>query len=341
MHGTFATARALALALAVLGVTSPVSAQVRPKKPAASPAATLPAAAPAPPPARPSLADTLTGPAKDDYMAARLLFGDHDYAGALVKFQSAYDRSKDPRLLFNMGACEKNLRHYAKTIAFFERYRADAGTTLSDADKLEVDRYLSELAPFVVGLRVFVNEAGATVYLDDELLGTSPLAAATRVDIGQRRIRVTKDGFTDYASTTVVSGTADVQVSAHLERVVHAGRLVVRAGLRDAISIDSQPLATGQFDGPLPSGGHQLQVSGKGMQTFSSEVVIQDKETRTIDVKLVPVAGVVPTWAWIVGGAAITAGAVVAGVFLFKPSPAGPSTIGTISPGTVTISSLR
>jgi hypothetical protein len=337
MHAPFASARALAVALAVLVVTPSVFAQAGPKKTPAlvsPPQAVLPAA-------RPSLADTLTGPAKDDYMAGRLLFGDHDYAGALLKFQTAYDRSKDPRLLFNMGACEKNLRHYARTIAFFERYRADAAATFSQADRDEVDRYLSELGPFVVGLRVTVNEPGATVYLDDELLGMSPLAAPTRVDIGQRRIRVTKEGFSDYSTTTVVSGAVDVQIDARLERIVHAGRLVVRAGLRDAISIDSQPLATGQFDGPLPSGGHQLQVSGKGMQTFQTEVVIQDKETRTLDVKLVPVASGVPTWAWIVGGAAITAGAVVAGVFLFKPSPAGPATIGTISPGTVTISSLR
>jgi hypothetical protein len=336
MHAPFASTRALAVALAVLVVTPSAFGQAGPKK--------VPALVSPPPvevPARPSLADTLTGPAKDDYMAGRLLFGDHDHAGALVKFQSAYDRSKDPRLLFNMGACEKNLRHYAKTIAFFERYRADAGPTLSEADRAEVDGYLNELRPFVVGLRVLVSEAGATVYLDDELLGTSPLAAPTRVDIGQRRLRVTKEGFSDYVTMAVVSGAADVLINARLERIVHAGRLVVRAGLRDAISIDSQPLATGQFDGPLPSGGHQLQVSGKGMQTFSSEVVIQDKETRTIDVKLVPVASVVPTWAWIVGGAAITAGAVVAGVFLFKPSPAGPATVGTISPGTVTISSLR
>jgi hypothetical protein len=190
-------------------------------------------------------------------------------------------------------------------------------------------------------LRVVVNESAAAIYVDDALIGTSPLTTATRVDIGQRRIKVTKDGFTDFTTTTLVSGSGDIQIDARLEKVVHAGRLVVRAGEKDAISVDGQALATGQFDGTLPSGGHQLQVTAKGMQAFQTEVVILDNQSRSVDVKLVALPSAIPTWAWIVGGGLVAGGAVIGGVFLFQPGAAQPQTTGTIPPGVVTIASLR
>jgi PEGA domain len=332
----------VALTLALALVSPSVAAEASHPGKAPAPAATgTPATAPAAvsPPPRPSLADTLTGQAKDDYLAGRLLFGDHDYGGALVKFRSAYDTSKDARLLFNMAACEKNLRHYEKTIELFERYRTDAGASFTDTEREDVERYLSELRPFVGGLRVTVNEPGAAVYVDDELIGTSPLANATRVDIGQRRIRVTKEGFTEFSTTMVVAGSGDLQIDARLDRVVHAGRLIVHAAPEDAVAIDGQVLGAGQFDGTLPSGGHQLQVTAKGMQTFQSEIVLLDGQVRTVDVKLVPVPGRIPAWAWVVAGGLVLGGAVVGTVILLQPSPTPPQVTGTIPPGYVTIAS--
>ncbi|MGH7329836.1 MAG: hypothetical protein ACREJX_15930, partial [Polyangiaceae bacterium] len=64
-------------------------------------------AKPPKPPAAPagpkSLSDTLTGDAKADYEAGKLLFSDGDYAGAEIKLQGAYDKSQEPRLLWNIA----------------------------------------------------------------------------------------------------------------------------------------------------------------------------------------------------------------------------------------------
>src|SRR6478736_4874903 len=104
---------------------------------AASVLASLAPAAAAPPPTAKApagpkpLAETLTGEAKSAYDSARVLFGDGDFGGALVKFQAAYDKSKDPRLLWNMAACEKNLRHYARTLQLVRRYAAEGGSVLT------------------------------------------------------------------------------------------------------------------------------------------------------------------------------------------------------------------
>src|ERR1700753_74112 len=84
----------------------------------AQPAAGAPEAPPAAAasPAAPALGESLTGAAKEEYETGRILFDNADYSGALVKFRHAYELSSDPRLLWNMGACEKNLRHYVKLL---------------------------------------------------------------------------------------------------------------------------------------------------------------------------------------------------------------------------------
>lgn len=290
-----------------------------------------------------SLADRLSGRAKDEYEAARLLFGDHDYAGALVKFRSAYDQSKEPRLLFDMGACEKNLRHYARTIADFEQYRAEAAQSLSAAEIEEVDRYLAELRPFVGRLSIDSSEPLSRVYIDDELVGTTPLGTAESVDIGERKVRVTKKGFLDFATTVAITGQGETVVHANLQKVVHEGRLVVRAGPKDAIDLDGELKALGQLDASLSSGGHQLRVTAKGMQPFQTEVVILDGQARTVDVTLQPQpGGGVPAWAWVVGATLLAGGAAVGGYYLLKPKDEpGSPTSGSISPGLVTLSLRR
>src|SRR5258708_2035721 len=82
-----------------------------------------PADAPA---ARPGLADSLTGAAKEAYEFGRMLRNNQDWAGALRKFEQAYSLSSDPRLLFNMAICARDLRAYARMQQLLKRYEQDA-----------------------------------------------------------------------------------------------------------------------------------------------------------------------------------------------------------------------
>ena len=80
-----------------------------------------------PPPQAKPLAQSLPADAKRDYDAGKLLFEDGDYATALLMYQAAFDRTHDPRLLWNVAVCKKNLRHYAKAATTLARYLAEGG----------------------------------------------------------------------------------------------------------------------------------------------------------------------------------------------------------------------
>lgn len=314
---------------------APAQPGAKPAQPPAPPAPPAVPEPPPPPPAPPTLAESLTGPAKTDYESGKVLYTDGDYAGALVKFSSAYEQSKDPRLLYNMASVEKSLRHYAKALGHLRQYAKDDGKTLTEQDKKEAEELIKVMDSFTAKLLVNVDEPGADVTIDDEAIGKSPVEPVV-VDIGTRKLRVHKDEFEDFTKELPVGGAAQVAVEVKLVKIVHEGRLVVKASNNGTISIDDKVVGAGQWAGALPSGGHTLKVTAPKMRVYQTEVLIQDKQARDVAVTLEqePSKGL-PAWAWIGGGVLLTGGLVTGGYFIFKQSPKYEGPDGNLSPGVV------
>ena len=278
------------LALSLLTTTSlpcwatkPIKNPKAAGKPAAATAAP-PAAAPAPGPK--PLADSLTGEAKAAYDAGRLLYGDGDFAGALVKLQAAYDIAQDPRLLWNMAACEKGMRHYAKVVLLVRKYLASSGDVIAEDDRKEAQDLLNAIESFTVGLSIGVNEADAQVVIDGEPVGTTPLPGPITVDIGTRSIEVKKPGFVPFSQSVPVGGSKDAALAVKLVPEVHQGELTVNAPRGATILIDGKRVGVAHFVATLSSGGHTLRVEAPGMRPYQSEVMVQDREQRGVDVVL-------------------------------------------------------
>jgi hypothetical protein len=259
-----------------MAASPPASAQLA--RPGST--ATLPPGAPKP------LSQSLTGEAKAAYDAAKLLVGDGDFTGAAIKFRAAFDQSGDARLLWNIAACEKSQRHYARTMALVREYLDTGKDLLTDADRREGRALLDAIASFTVRLTVVVSEPGAEVDVDDERVGTSPLESPITVDIGQRRITVKKAGFREVTQQVPVGATSAARVEIALQPDVHDGRLTVTSQPDARIAIDGKVVGTGRFEGKLRSGGHTLRVEADGTRPYQSEVVLGDDENRSVDVPL-------------------------------------------------------
>jgi hypothetical protein len=237
-----------------------------------------------------SLSQTLTGAAKSDFEAAKLLANDGDFTGALIKFQSAYEASKDPRILWNVAFCQKNLRRYSKVVTTLRRYVEQGGSVLSAGDKKDAQDLIAMIEPFTTRATVRVSEAGAQIFVDDELAGTSPLAAPIVLDIGERRLHVVKEGFAAYDKTFVVAGGPELTLDVRLDKEVHEGKLVVEAPAGATVYVDDKRVGVGRTEQRVATGGHQLRVTAPGMRPYQTEVSVQDKETRSLTVLLEAVA---------------------------------------------------
>lgn len=287
-------------------------------------------------PVTPPLSESLTGEAKASYDSAKLLYVDRDFEGARVKFTAAYDAAKDPRLLWNVAACEKSLRHYAKALKLVRAYAADGGALLTDQDRAEAAELIKIMEPLTAKLLLRVSEPGADVSIDDEAVGQSPVPT-TIVDLGTRRVRVKKALYDEVVREVAVGGAAELAVDIVLVRTVHEGRVIVNAQPGDVIAIDGATVGTGTWAGTLASGGHSLHVTNPKKLPYDTEIVVADKQVREIPVTLqaAPSNGL-PAWAWIAGGAVIVSGMTVGGYFLFRAKDStyeGPH--GNLDPGLV------
>jgi hypothetical protein len=275
-----------------------------------------------------SLGESLQGAASEAYVSAKMLLNNKDYRGALAKFREAYDISKDPRLLYDMAICERNLRAYARMESLLEQYEREAASSISPQDKALCDDALAAIKSLVGSVSVVVSEDGAAVTLDGESVGTTPLVEPLVIDLGKHTVAVTKPGFETMERVVDVVGGSRVALSLALLPQVHEAHLLVTSDSDATVSIDGRVEGKARFEGALAPGVHEVRVSEAGWLPYTAQVELRDGETRTMQVTLEREhrGTILP---WLIGGAAVAAGAIVGGYFLFKSS----DTSSALAPG--------
>ena len=282
------------------------------------------------PPPRTPLAESLSGGAKAAYDAAVILRNNSDCAGAIAKYQQAYDLAQDPRLLFDMAVCERDLRAYARMQGLLLRYEREDAAAIPPEQKAAVEAALAAIHNLVGAVHVTVSEDDADVSVDGEGAGKTPLAAPVVLDLGQHALAVKKEGFEPVERTVAISGGNETSVTIALVRQPHPAQFRLAAEAAATIVIDARELAHGAFDGQLAPGAHDVQVTEPGRKTYETRIVLGDGETRTLEVTLEPEHHAV-IWPWVAGGVALVVGASIGGYFLFRPQDTrGPGPEGSI-----------
>ena len=265
----------------------------------------------------PPLDKTLTGLARAEYEAARILYQDGDYQGALNKLQVAYEKSNDPRLLWNMAAAHKNLRHYARVMELIDEYLAAGAPYVTASDEAQARALVDTVSGFVSEVTVRAKPEGATVSVDGERVGTVPLAAPLMLDFGRRAFTVTNPGYVPYRQELELKGGEKRALDVALVREVNEGQLKIISDSSATIRVDGKVVGVGLWEGRLPTGTHTVQIDAKGKVPSTTEVVVAKGQSRVVNQPLrdeVVQKKRVPAWAWITGGV-VTAAAVGAGTY--------------------------
>jgi len=266
------------------------------------------------------LTESLTGRAKQAFASAQLLYNNGDFAGAIIKYQQAYDLSKDPRLLFDMALCHRSLHAWARMGTLLRQYEREAGKAMSAQERTDVHSALAAIENLVGTVRLTVSEPGATVVVDGEPVGKTPLPDPMVLDLGKHALSVSKPGFETFNQAVAIGGGGETNVTLTLVAKGHVSRLVVTSDEGATVIVDDKVGGAGRFDGQLEPGLHQVRVTEPGKMTYKVDVDLRDGETRTVQVTLENEKHGASPWPWIVGGAVVAAGAAVGGYFLLQPS---------------------
>jgi hypothetical protein len=156
---------------------------------------------------------------------------------------------------------------------------------------------------------------GAEVYIDGELVGTTPLKKPVRVSPGERVVRVVKRGYADFYETVKVPRSRKVfRIDAELLAV--SGILRLKSAPEGArVTLEGVYLGDTPFDGDIAEGAQQLLLVLPGYRNhkLSVDVLAGEQYDLSVTLELLPRVDPFYTkwWFW-TGVVAVTAGTVLA-----------------------------
>jgi hypothetical protein len=244
-----------------------------------------------PRPAGPAVADVrsqLTENARKAWDAAKQLAEARDYKGALVELQRAYELSNNPRILFNVGALEKLLTHYARAVDAWEKELREGAGKLSPAEAGEARSSIAIVQQFVTTIDVTANESDATLFIDDYPVGKTPFSAPVKIDVGKRTVRLSKDGFVDASQTVDVSSGARTPLTFTLEPKNKTALVSVTVGGAPSatVFVDGKDMGPAPFKGELAAERHTIEARSPGYVTVGQTVDLLYKQPMSLVLSL-------------------------------------------------------
>jgi|CZKU01.1.fsa_nt_gi hypothetical protein len=130
-----------------------------------------------------------------------------DYSAALVEFKRAYTLAPTWQVLFNIGQSYFQLRNYALALVTLRQFIEQGGNRIPPERRALVDTESMDLANRVGHTRILSNRTGATISVDEEVVGVTPVKDPVLVSVGIRKLKAV------YPGTPAVEGPVEVEVS--------------------------------------------------------------------------------------------------------------------------------
>jgi hypothetical protein len=228
--------------------------------------------------------------ARGHWDAAIALVGQKNWSAARTSFMAAYDMSKNPRVLFNVGVAEKELQHYGAALEIFKRELAEGKGKLSADEEREIQGVIAGLEKYVAQLTIEVNEKDAEIYIDADKIDTTKLPGPYTVALGERRVRAVKPGFAEAVETVQLAGGGSGKAVLKLQPLIRTSRVNVSVvGPSNAIvKID------GKERGPAPYAGevavsaepHQFSAEAPGYVAATQSAIVKEGEALNLTLQL-------------------------------------------------------
>lgn len=141
---------------------------------------------------------------------------DGDYAGALTRFQAAYAKYPNVKILLNIGTMMQQLGRNAEAVNAYDAYQRDPSA--DPGRRREVEKLLASLDTQVAKLNVVVDDPEATVLVDGNAVAMQDGKVVMRIMPGSHTITAKRrDGKPTVTDIVAVAGK-ETNVSMHVAR---------------------------------------------------------------------------------------------------------------------------
>lgn len=243
----------------------------------------------------------------------RLYEVEQDITGGLTELEHAYEIAPNYKYLFNIGQVAHSAHEYVTSLRCWEAYLA--GGDVPAANKETALKEIADLKALVGEVTITTNTDGATVLVDDSEEGTTPIAPFL-VNIGPRKISVTKGGKTESKKITISGGSqVTVDLPLPIDTVVKPIETPKPKTEPKSSYVWVGWLLTGTFAaGAVATGIGALAVNG----SLKEDAYVGDTVPDSLDGKRTTRVALAATTDVLIGAAAITG--VVTLIFTIKGS---------------------
>ncbi|HEY2512359.1 MAG TPA: PEGA domain-containing protein [Polyangiaceae bacterium] len=171
-------------------------------------AAPPPAAAQGPPKTEPptvTIEDAARKEAARRFTLGTELYDEGNFDGALIEFRKAYEITSEYRVLYDIGQVCFQLRDYVCALSSFQDYLQRGGAEVPEKRRADVGVDIDRLRQRIGTVQVTANVAGATVTIDEQTRGKTPLAPVP-LSAGQHRLVVSMEGKASVSRPVLVAG---------------------------------------------------------------------------------------------------------------------------------------
>jgi tetratricopeptide (TPR) repeat protein len=220
-------------------------------------------------------------------------YRERNYRAALIEFQRAYADSPHYKLLYNLGQASLELQEYASAIDYLTDYLKEGGDEISAERKAEVEQTLRYLESRIAYVRIATNEAGAELYVDDTLVGKSPLQEPVRVGAGRHKFSAVREGQPpverriDVAAGDESEVRLDFQQALTYEPLASAPPAPVDDSYDEPSSASyTAAIVMGAATGALLLGAVAMTlVTGGAQQSYQEELLVPTTRSRIDDLR--------------------------------------------------------
>jgi hypothetical protein len=256
------------------------------------------------------------------------------YQEALAYYRRAFEATKSPALLYNMGRAYEGLAEFPKALDALEEFTDKAPPELK-ARVPKLDDLVADVRKHVATMIISAPVGGAEIRLGNKVLGTTkPGQTVFRVNAGPQTLSVThRDYFPFERPVALAAGKIETIDVVLASRSAEALLRITSPVEGAAVAIDGKSFGNVPAETPMKPGQHRIALSRDGYDAAEASVVLIAGERKDVDIPMAVHDSITKKWWFWTGiGVVLVAGGIATYVALTTEKD--PSS-GTIPPGTV------
>ncbi|HKE15543.1 MAG TPA: PEGA domain-containing protein [Kofleriaceae bacterium] len=141
------------------------------------------------------------------------------YEAALTEYQAAYAAYPDPQINYPIAQAEQRMGRFLDALQHYQGLLADP-QGLSPELRSQIELHLGEVRKNLAALVLDIEPDGATILVDGEEKGESPMSQPLFLEPGQHSYEVTREGYQPDQGVMDLTAGKETRKRIHLERVV-------------------------------------------------------------------------------------------------------------------------